>query len=471
MTRSLTRIWLGAAAMITVGAAATFLIVFRLGLVPAIATWEGEVGTATAVRLQGEIERMLRFQRTLEEDDLREYIGPSVEEDEFLIVFDPAGDRLYAKIGGDEFRRTSADGTVAAEIPHRVNGVEIGTAGPELFAIFRGAGLLRPLEAGERRYGYVAAGTTGFAYSAANRHMYRSLVTALTVAIALTVVSAVTVMTLLSRHLNRGFSRLITRLRRTADGTGRDPEEAPSTGIAELDGLDREIRLLQRYIGEERRVRRNWAMDIAHDLRTPVTALRAQLEAVRDGVFRPDPSRITTLLDHVANLDTLVQSFLLLTRVESPDYRPTVTPVDGTALIHAIVDGYRDQYRLAGHHLAIEIPRSLPLVVDAELIRRALANLLDNALAHGDAGTTTVICAPVDGTDPPIMIRITVRNSGSIDPAVAGVLFDRFARSQSTGHGLGLALVAAIAGAHGGRPVSFVRTDTVEIGFEIPART
>jgi signal transduction histidine kinase len=488
------RIWFGAAAMITIGAAATFLIVFRLGLVPAIVTWEAEIGTATAVRLQGEIERMLRFQRALEEDDLREYIGPYVEEDEFLIVFEPSGERLYAKVGGNEFRRFSPDVSVAAEIPRRVNGVEVDPAATDLYTTFREADLLRPLEAGEEPYGYIAAGTTGFAYSAANRHMYRSLVTALTVAIALTTVAAVTIVSLLSRHLNRGVTRLISRLRRTADGTDHEPDQEPeptlSTGITELDGLDHEIGRLQRHIGEERRVRRNWAMDIAHDLRTPVTALRAQLEAVRDGVFQPDPSRIAVLLDHVANLDALVQAFLLLTRVESPDYRPQTTAVEGTTLVTTIVDGYRDRFRLAGHRVAVDVPPSLPLEADAELIRRALANLLDNAVTHGTPGLTTVTCAPVDQRDTPVIpsgtvgtraalaqeasaypgvIRITVRNAGSIDPAVQGVLFDRFARSRSNGHGLGLALVAAIAEAHRGRPVSFTGTDTVEIGFEIPA--
>lgn len=429
----LMRIWFAAAAAITLGAVATFVIVFRLGLIPAVTTWEDEISTAAAVRLQGEIERMLRFSRVLDRDDIRDYIAPNVDETEFLVVYDRNGDRLYAEIAGREVKSDTEEEALRAALLRGDDDEPLPSDGASLFDRLHDAGSLRPLESADRLYGYLAAGTAGFRYSAANRHLYRGLIVAVSVAVILTAIAAVVILSALSRHVNRGLTALIAGIRRTASADGTDPMHAGEytsidTRVAEVALLDEEIRRLRTAIGEERSVRRNWAMDIAHDLRTPVTALRAQLEAVQDGVLPFNDSRIGVLLDHVEGLESLVQSFLLLTRVEAPDYHPEYDHFDGVQLISRVVARYADRLVAAGHRLEQEVPPEVPLTADPTLIERAVGNLLENAVQHGRPGKITISCT-ID--EPQNSVRITVQNGGTIDPTIAPVLFDRFARSGS----------------------------------------
>jgi two-component system heavy metal sensor histidine kinase CusS len=92
-----------------------------------------------------------------------------------------------------------------------------------------------------------------------------------------------------------------------------------------------------------------------------------------------------------------------------------------------------------------------------------VSNLLENALRHGDPGPVELSCSAAED------LQLAVRNNGRIPTELAETLFDRFARSRNGGHGLGLALVDAIARVHGGS--TFVRTQhgVVEIGFALTA--
>lgn len=182
--------------------------------------------------------------------------------------------------------------------------------------------------------------------------------------------------------------------------------------------------------------------DIAHDLRGPLQRLRQGLdEALADR--RDDPA----LAIAIAELDSVLETFAALLRIARAEAGAgSRQPLDVSALVASVAEAYAPVAEEAGRRFVIDIAPGLALNADAALLGRMLANLLDNALAHG-AGTVRVSL-----TAGPVLV---VSDEGPGVPAAErdAVLerFVRLDRSRGTpGTGLGLALVKAAAQAHGG---------------------
>ncbi|WP_159997091.1 HAMP domain-containing sensor histidine kinase [Roseomonas sp. 18066] len=188
--------------------------------------------------------------------------------------------------------------------------------------------------------------------------------------------------------------------------------------------------------------------DIAHDLRSPLSRLRQRLEAAV-GAAR-DPDADTAVLEAaIDDLDGILATFAALLRIaraEAGAGRDAFSDLDLSALVEGVAEAYAPVVEDAGRSLATEIAPGVRITGSAALLRQALANLLDNALAHG-AGGISITLAP-DGS-------LSVADEGSGIPEAerdnVQKRFYRLDRSRGTpGTGLGLALVAAIARLHGG---------------------
>ncbi len=176
--------------------------------------------------------------------------------------------------------------------------------------------------------------------------------------------------------------------------------------------------------------------DAAHELRTPMAQIRAAAEGGIAGDEDPADA-----LDRVARVattaGTFVDDLLVLARMDAGQERPAMEPLRLDLLVEAEADSY---------DVSVE---TVETVVDGDprLLRRAVHNLIANAVAHGGDG---------DGSDVTVTVypnRVVVADRGpGIDPAVAEAVFERFRTGPgSSGHGLGLAIVQWIAHAHGGR--------------------
>ena len=218
-----------------------------------------------------------------------------------------------------------------------------------------------------------------------------------------------------------------------------------------LDRLEQAFSLRQ---ASEDRLRRFLA-DASHELRTPLASIRGYAELFRMGAAR-DPAEVEKAMrrieDEAARMGVLVEDLLTLARLDEIAETPH-TDVDLAELAGDAVSDAR----------ATAPDRSIGLAVgdhgtvqgDAHQLRQVLANLLRNALVHTPAGTgIDVGVADVDGH-----VRLQVRDYGPGLPptAEADALFERFWRAEGgrergrAGAGLGLAIVAAIVDAHGGR--------------------
>ena len=177
---------------------------------------------------------------------------------------------------------------------------------------------------------------------------------------------------------------------------------------------------------------------IGHDLRTPLTALRIQVELVSD-----DDQR-SGMIDEIDRLSGDLENILSLARSSSNIER---RPTDLAGIAAAVAA----DFRLQGEAVEIETGSSLVVPVDAAAIRRAITNLVENAVRY--AGTAHIRLEQHGG-----MATIIVEDDG---PGIPGTLLtsaaEAFVRIEPSrnrvtgGHGLGLAIVAAIARAHGGK--------------------
>lgn len=194
--------------------------------------------------------------------------------------------------------------------------------------------------------------------------------------------------------------------------------------------------------------------DVAHDLRTPLTRLHNRLQEAR--LAGDEPGRIAAIDAAIAQAQELLQLFTALLRIseiEAGALRANFQEVALAELIESVVDSYRPDAELSGHELTLRLPDdALALRGDPRLLRQLLANLLDNALRHTPAGTAVLVGASRQTGG----IELAVEDDGPGVPAAdAPRLFERFSRIErdrsTSGHGLGLALVAAIARMHGGQ--------------------
>jgi two-component system OmpR family sensor kinase/two-component system sensor histidine kinase BaeS len=224
--------------------------------------------------------------------------------------------------------------------------------------------------------------------------------------------------------------------------------------------------------------RQHLMADIAHELRTPITVIQANLEAMLDEVLPLDAQQVAALHDETLLLNRLVADLRLLSQAEAGALKLERHETDLVALIHRVVEKIKVQAQQKDINLDIETPENLPRIsIDADRITQVLNNLIGNALRYTpENGKITVSAAKFTGSAGTIQISVTDTGSG-IDPEALPFVFDRFYRADqsrarnSGGSGLGLAIVKQLVEAHGGKVVAispvFLNADKQGYGTRI----
>jgi len=198
---------------------------------------------------------------------------------------------------------------------------------------------------------------------------------------------------------------------------------------------------------------RQVSTDIAHDLRSPLTRLRNRLEqgcaAATTGNGQPLIEEAITRIDEVL---ALFSSILRISEIESGETRRFFAPVDLSALAQDLFESYAPPIRDSGRTLIASIEPGLTVDGDRELIAQAGANLLENAQLHTPPGTLVRLSLVSAGDHLSLQVNDNGRGVGKADRVRMIERFKRLDASRHTpGHGLGLSLVNAVAGLHGGR--------------------
>ncbi len=265
------------------------------------------------------------------------------------------------------------------------------------------------------------------------------------------------------------------------------------TGSDELGRVGAAFNQMAASLSRQEQLRRNLMADIAHELRTPISVIQGQVEALQDGVFPLTSDSLEPIHNNARLLSRLVEDLRTLAHAEAGQLDLDRRPVHLTEVVADLFDGLRSQAEAKGVTLRADVPANLPPVdADPQRLRQVLLNLLSNALRHTPAGVISIQSSVIGDqlsvnseqlsvnseqsdeelitdhcsliTDHPSTgsgrrwLLITVTDSGpGISPEDLPHIFDRFYRGdksrsrQTGGMGLGLAIARHLVEAHGGR--------------------
>lgn len=272
-------------------------------------------------------------------------------------------------------------------------------------------------------------------------------------AVPVTLGTASAVSWLIARRLTRAMRAVASAAERVAAGDYRTRVDAPAIG-AELTHLTSAFNTMAARLAETESTRQRLIGDLAHELRTPLSALEATVDAVTEGVLAPDAVTMATLHEQTARLGRLVADMAAVSRAEERDLALDTRVGDAGDLAAHAVAAHTAGYAAGRRRLVLDRPPgALPVLADPHRLGEALDSLLDNALRHTAAGGTVTVAA--QGSGPWVLIQVTDTGTG-FDPADAERLFERFyradpARTGPDHHtGVGLTIARAILTAHGG---------------------
>ncbi len=217
--------------------------------------------------------------------------------------------------------------------------------------------------------------------------------------------------------------------------------------------------LVLRDLSAERRadrVRRDFIANASHELRTPVTAVRAAAETLLEGgLALPAQARdfVQMIARHADRLSRLTEDLLDLSRLETGAWKLQPGPVRLAEVADSVIDLFRDRARGKRIALAADVPERLRANADRQALEQILSNLVDNAVKFtSDGGRVTVLG---DGLGPTVMISVVDTGPG-VPPQHQARIFERFYRADAGrsrelgGTGLGLAIVKHLAQAMAG---------------------
>ncbi len=208
---------------------------------------------------------------------------------------------------------------------------------------------------------------------------------------------------------------------------------------------------------------------LAHDLRSPLTAIRGKLESSLSKDAGGDQTEsIVSAIDELDRLTDFLNKSLDVAEARADALRLTRIEVDMDDLLRAMIDLYEPSMSEKSLKVRMRSSGSVTVLADAALLHRMIANLLDNELKHLPDGCTVTVAlqGAKDGAS------LIVEDDGpGFESGVLDHLFERRVKGRdSDGHGLGLAFVEAVTRAHGGT-VSVTNRDTggAHIAVKIPS--
>jgi two-component system sensor histidine kinase BaeS len=249
------------------------------------------------------------------------------------------------------------------------------------------------------------------------------------------------------RRMTRPMDSLIDAAGRIE--AGDYSAHVPEHGAPELRSVARAFNAMSARLKTSDEQRRSFLADVAHELRTPLSVIRGQAEAIADGVYPGDPAHLAPILDATEALDRLVEDLRTLVLTDAGNLLLHKEPTDLGALAADAVESFKAQSAAAGLTLGADIAdKPMTVEIDPARIRSVLGNLLSNAIRHTPTGRSVRVTVSPSGDN----AVITVTDTGEgIPPELLPRVFDRFAKgANSPGSGLGLAIAHDIVAVHGG---------------------
>lgn len=207
--------------------------------------------------------------------------------------------------------------------------------------------------------------------------------------------------------------------------------------------------------------RQRWTADIAHELRTPLTILQGDLQALQEGVRKPDPATLASLSEECVRLGRVVEDLYQLAMSDSGALAYRFAAVDLAATVGRVASAMRPAFTGAGLQLILRTPPAPAWVrADEQRLGQLVGNLLQNAMRYTDAPGRVEVSVQFAGQN--VELRVDDSAPGVGDEHLPHI-FERLYRvddsrgrsgGQPVGAGLGLSICRSIADAHGGQLVA-----------------
>jgi two-component system, OmpR family, sensor histidine kinase BaeS len=339
--------------------------------------------------------------------------------------------------------RTGADVQIRNESGHVV------TSSPG-FGSQTGPRYPAPVEVRGVPVGMAEVKFTGSGLASADHALETALLRAIAGAAGLAALLALLTGLAIARRITRPVERLIAVTRAMSRGE-RAARVGPVAAPGELGELAVAFDQMADTLDRQEQLRRDLVADVAHELRTPVAVLQAGHEALVDGVTRPTPEQLGSLRDEVLRLAQMVSDLQTLAAADAAALHLSRRRCDLAEIAAAAADSLAGRFEAAG----VTVERSLTateIIADPRWLHQLTTNLLTNTIKFTPPGGRVTIRAGPSGPD--AVLQVTDTGAG-IPADELPRIFDRFWRgrqaAQTSGSGIGLAIAAELARAHGGR--------------------
>ncbi|KNY28079.1 sensor histidine kinase [Pseudobacteroides cellulosolvens] len=309
------------------------------------------------------------------------------------------------------------------------------------------------INSGFAKVGEIQIGSYGPYYLSDNDLAFINTLNKLLIGIGIfTMLFSLVLGSIIARRLSSPISRVIRSAQSIAKGYFSD-RVLERSNTKEICQLTSTINNLAGTLEKQEVLRKRIGADVAHELRTPLATLQSHMEAMIDGIWKPDAERLKSCHEEIIRINKMVGDLEKLARYESESLVLNKTSFDISELIYRIVLNFEPEFKNKDIKLAFN-GESEEVFADKDKISQVVINLVSNALKYTPEGG--VVNISVKGAED--ITEISVKDNGpGIPEEDLPFIFERFYRADKSrnrltgGSGIGLTIVKAITEAHKGR--------------------
>lgn len=257
---------------------------------------------------------------------------------------------------------------------------------------------------------------------------------------------AVLLSILFSRRLTGPIEELTSAASAISEGDLK--RRVPITGSEEMGRLSEAFNSMADNLLKQESLRRKLTSNIAHELRTPLSAVRGELEGMMDGLIPVDKEALRSLYAETGRLSSILGGIEELTQAEASSLTINKRTLECEPFLRNILERFRKPYMDKGVTLGLHAEEGLSVPADPDKLSQIVINLLSNALKATERGGTVQVRAFRAGPQVAIKVADTGRGIRQED---LPFVFERFYTGEKDGLGIGLTIVKELVEAHGGR--------------------
>lgn len=257
---------------------------------------------------------------------------------------------------------------------------------------------------------------------------------------------AIVISTLFSRKLTNPIKRLVSAAKAVSEGNLKSRVQI--SGKDEIGKLSETFNLMAKNLELQESLRKKLISNVAHELRTPISAMRGELEGMMDGLITIDKEQIRSLYEETGRLKNILDGIEELSRAQASALSLRKQPIELKQFLKNIMERFTKLFMDKGITLEFQCDDRLLINADPDKLSQIVINLLSNALKATDKNGSVRLTA--GKKDSGVFIEIADTGHG-IRKEDIPFIFERFFKAIPGGLGLGLAIAKELVEAHDGR--------------------